>query len=165
MDYNRLMTVLASFEREELDYALVGGVALNLHGISRTTEDADFFIRPTYENVERLRRALDAVFADPNLAEINAEELVEGTYPSVRYYPPEGDLYFDILTRLGEAVTFDSLEILERDIDGIRVRLVSPETLYWMKKDTVREKDHADAALLRTKFAIVEDTNKPEGRR
>lgn len=158
MDFPRLMKVLASFEKEEVDYALVGGVALNLHGIARTTEDADIFIRPTYDNVERLRRALDAVFADPSLAEINAEELVEGTYPSLRYYPPDGELYFDILTRLGVAISFADLEILEREVDGVRVRLVSPQTLHWMKKDTVRQKDREDAEMLRSKFEIAEDS-------
>ncbi len=154
MDFDRLMKVLASFERNQVDYALIGGVALNLHGIARTTEDADLFIRPTYDNVERLRLALREIFEDPSLDDIDAQELVDGTYPSLRYYPPSGDLYLDILTRLGEAFSFDDLEILAREVEGVSVRLLSPETLYRMKKDTAREKDHADAAMLRTKFAI-----------
>ena len=37
--------------------------------------------------------------------EISSADLL-GEYPAVRYYPPTGDLYFDILTRLGEMSSF-----------------------------------------------------------
>ena len=53
----------AAMADEGVDYVLVGGVAVNLHGIVRATEDADLFVRPDAENVARLRRArqLDGV--------------------------------------------------------------------------------------------------------
>jgi hypothetical protein len=37
------------------------------------------------------------------------------------------------------------------------VTVVSPETLYRMKKDTVRPKDRMDAEALRRKFNLAED--------
>ena len=47
--------------------------------------------------------AFRAAYADdPNVNDIRAEDLL-GEYPSVRYYPPSGDLYFDVMTRLGRA--------------------------------------------------------------
>jgi predicted nucleotidyltransferase len=153
MEIDELSRVLASFEKEKLEYVLVGGTALNLHGIIRATEDIDIFIRPTPENVERLRRALRAVFDDPSIEEISAEDLC-GDYPAVRYYPPHGDLFLDILTRLGEFATYDDLEAQEVDLQGIRVRVASPQTLYWLKSGTVRAIDRADAELLREKFHL-----------
>jgi hypothetical protein len=152
---DELSKVLASFEREGLEYVLIGGTALNLHGIIRATEDIDVFIRPTPENVERLRRALHAVFDDSNIEEISAEDLC-GSYPAVRYYPPEGDLFLDILTRLGEFASYDDLEAQEVELlpAGVKVRVATPKTLYWLKNGTVRAIDRADAEMLREKFNL-----------
>ena len=156
MNLKEVLRILASFEREKLDYAVIGGVAVNLHGIPRTTEDLDFFVRPTPENIDRLRRALDAVYDDPSIAEISTEDLT-GDYPAVRYYPPETDLYLDILTRLGEYASFDDLEVAEIEIDEVKVRLVTPRTLYWLKKDTVRDLDRIDAQFIKEKFNLQDD--------
>lgn len=40
---------------------------------------------------------------------------------------------------------------------GIEVSVVTPETLYRMKKDTVRLRDRADAERLRERFGFEED--------
>lgn len=161
------MRLLASFEREGVDYAVFGGVALNFHGIVRATEDLDVFVRPDPENIDRLRRALRSVYEDPHIDEIDTEDLI-GEYPAVRYYPPSsggegGEFYLDILTRLGELASFDRLEIEELEVEGVKVRLVSPRTLYWLKRDTVRDKDRADAASIKQKFGLEdEDVKKYE---
>jgi nucleotidyltransferase AbiEii toxin of type IV toxin-antitoxin system len=155
MHLDEVMRILASFEREGLEYVLVGGAALNIHGLIRTTEDVDVFISPTAENVERLRRALRSVYNDPDVDEISTEDLL-GDYPAVRYYPPEGELFLDILTRLGEFASFDDIEAQEVIWEGIKVRIASPRALYWMKKDTVRPIDRSDAQRLRERFGLDE---------
>jgi len=58
MEFTRFLDVIRAFERANVDYVLVDGVAVNLHGILRATEDIDFFVRPEHDNVERLKRAL-----------------------------------------------------------------------------------------------------------
>jgi hypothetical protein len=65
----------------------------------------------------------------------------------------------DIFTRLGEFASFEDLEVQQIESGGIKIKVASPRTLYWMKKDTVREIDHMDAERLREKFGI-EETNK-----
>ncbi len=149
------LRVIASLNRAGVDYVVVGGVAMNVHGLTRATEDLDIFIRPDPANVERLRAALRAVWNDPSIEEITAEDLC-GEYPAVRYGPPDGTLYLDILTRIGTATLFADLEVEERVAAGVRVRVASPRTLYLMKKGTVRPIDHADAAALRAAFALDE---------
>ena len=57
MDFERFLDLLRALASEGIDYALVSGVALNLHGIVRATEDVDLFIRPSGDNVDRLKRA------------------------------------------------------------------------------------------------------------
>lgn len=128
---------------------------MNLHGLLRATEDLDVFVRPDPQNIERRRNALRDVWDDPSIDEITAEDLC-GDYPAVRYGPPEGDLYLDILTRLGEATAYVDLEFETKVVDEIAVRVATPRTLYDMKKGTVRPIDHADARALRAAFKFDE---------
>src|SRR3954465_15650405 len=110
MDREEVMRVLRAFESAGLEYVLIGAAAMGFHGLVRATEDLDLFIRATPENIERLRAALkDAYDSDPNVDEISSTDLL-GEYPAIRYYPPTGDLYFDVLTRLGESARFETVE-------------------------------------------------------
>ena len=153
MDYPTLIRLLAALEREQVRYAIFGAVALNLHGLARFTEDLDVFVEPRHENIERLRAALHATFNDPEIDEITAEDLL-GNYPAVQYVPPDGAFHIDILTRLGDAFAFVDLETERVPFDGLTVTVVTPRTLYQMKKNTVRLKDKADAEALRQRFRL-----------
>ena len=156
MDRGELLRVLRAFEDQGLEYVLIGATALALHGIVRATEDVDFFIRATADNVERLKQALRSVYADdPSIEEIRAQDLL-GEYPSVRYYPPTGDLYFDVLTRLGEAARYEDVAVETKVVAGIHVRVATARALYDLKKDTVRAIDRQDAEALRQRF-LLED--------
>jgi len=75
MDPETIRALFASLRREGVEYVLVGAVALDVLGIGRLTEDIDLFVRPTADNVERLRRALRAVWDDPSIQEITADDL------------------------------------------------------------------------------------------
>jgi len=156
VDFENLLAILKAFDCEQVDYILVGGVALNMHGIIRVTEDVDFFIRPTPENVERVKRALRSVWNDPEIDTISEEDVC-GQYPTIRYGPPGEEFVVDLLSRLGEAFRFDDLESQEIDVEGVKARVATPETLYRMKKDTLRPIDRADAATLKEKFRIKDE--------
>lgn len=156
MDFDAIQRVLAAFERDGVRYAIFGATALNLHGLARSTEDLDIFIAPTRDNVERLRRALHSVFDDPNIDEITADDLL-GDYPAVQYIPPTGAYHLDLLTRLGQAFAFDDLEVVRAPFGDLTVSVVSPRTLYRMKRDTVRLKDKADAAMIKERFGLEDD--------
>jgi hypothetical protein len=148
MDRDELVRVLRAFHASGLEYVLIGATAMGLHGLIRATEDLDVFIRPTAANVDRLKAALQSVYDDPQIEEIRAEDLL-GDYPAVRYVPPGGDLSFDVLTRLGEAVTFESIDAQDIDVDGTAVRVATARALYRLKKSTLRPIDRQDAAALR----------------
>ena len=94
---------------------------------------------------------------DPHIEEISAGDLL-GEYPAIRYYPPTGDLYFDVLTRVGESARFETVEAEIKEIEGgTRVRVATPAALYRLKKGTVRAKDHQDAAALRQRFNLKDE--------
>jgi hypothetical protein len=154
---DEMLRALRAFEVEGLEYVLIGAAAMGFHGLVRATEDLDVFIRPTADNVERLKRAFSAAYeGDPNVADITAEDLL-GDYPAVRYYPPAGDLYFDVMTRLGEAASFETVERMTMEVDGVRVQVATPAALYRLKKATVRPLDRQDAEALRRRFLLEED--------
>ncbi len=156
MDREEVMRVLREFEAAGLEYVLIGAAAMGFHGLVRVTEDVDLFIRATTENVEKLKVALRAAYEDPKVNEISSADLL-GDYPTVRYYPPTGDLYFDVLTRLGEVASFDTVDAEIKNIDGTSVRVATPAALYRMKKGTIRLQDRADAAALRDLFDLKDE--------
>jgi hypothetical protein len=155
MDFAVLKRVLAALEARGVRYAIFGAVALNLHGLARSTEDLDVFIAPTEENVERLKGALQDALADPEIENIRATDLL-GDYPAVQYFPPGGAFHIDLLTRLGDAVRFEDLETQRVPFEELTVTVATPGMLYRMKRDTVRPKDKADAAALRQQFGFKE---------
>lgn len=148
-----VLAIIDAFEAEGVDYAVFGAVALNLHGVGRATEDLDVFVRPELENIERVKRALRRVYNDPLIAEISSEELC-GDYPAVRYVPPSGDFYLDILTRLGEVARFEDLDCEVVEVEGRQIRVITPRELYRLKKDTVRGQDRVDAERLAALFGF-----------
>ena len=44
----------------------------------------------------------------------------------MRYYPPSGDLYFDVLTRLGEAGRFETVDAEVKKVAAISVPVATP---------------------------------------
>ena len=155
VDEQQLRAVFRALGEHRVEYAVFGAVALGLHGLARATAGLDLFLRPDAVNVERLKAALRAVFEDPSIEDIRAEDLC-GDYPAVRYIPPDG-FGFDILTRLGEAFQYADLDIEERDYDGVPVRVVTPRTLWRLKKDTTRPVDRFDADVLADRFGFREN--------
>lgn len=155
MNFDQVLRLIEAMNREGVEYITFGAVALNLHGIVRATTDADFFIRPERENIERLKNALRSIWDDPHIDEISAEDML-GDYPSVMYGPPDDTFSIDFLTRLGEAYAYETLPWEVVTYEGVPVRLVTAATLYEMKRNTIRGQDKVDAASLNEKFRFEE---------
>jgi len=154
MDFDRTLRLFRALHDHDVDYVLVGGVALGVHGLLRTTEDIDLFVRPSAENVERLKRALRGVWDDPDIDQITERDL-SGEYPTVRFAPHDGGEVVDLIARLGEAFAYDDVEWQVIQLEGVPVRVATPRMLYLlMKRDTVRPIDRADAEALRERFGL-----------
>jgi hypothetical protein len=160
VDFDRVMRLIGELGRRDVEYVVVGGVALSFQGLVRATEDIDLFVRPTEENVARLRDALRAVWPDPEIDRISAADLA-GDYPTVRYGPPDESFLVDILGRLGTAFRFDDIEAETLEIEGTPVRVATPAMLFRMERGTVRPIDRADALALQQAFDLEEETDAP----
>ena len=97
MTLEELVRVLDALEREKVAYVLIGGGAVNAHGLLRATEDIDVTISPSPTNVERLT------------------------------------------------------------LGSVEATVATARMLYRLKKDTVREIDHADARALARRVALEAD--------
>lgn len=141
--------VLKALSEYEVDYILIGGLAVAYHGIPRFTEDIDILVKRNHENVSKLKNALHTVFDDESINEIKYDDLVE--YAVVRYGTP-GNFYIDVMDRIGETFTYDDLDYEIIEIDGIQIRIATIETLIKLKKDSLRDIDKLDAAMLSEKL-------------
>lgn len=147
MEFELFCRILRALADTGVDYVLVGGVAVNLHGVVRATEDIDLFVRLDDGNIERLKSALRSVWDDPELATFSAKDFDEG-YPTLRYAPPGTALVVDIITRIGTKIAFTDLEYQTIDVGGATARVATIPTLIRMKEGTLRPIDQADAAAL-----------------
>lgn len=153
--FDRLAELLRALHSESVEYVLFSGQAVNLHGILRFTEDIDLLVKPTPENVDRLRRALRRVWDDPAIGEIRAEDLA-GEYAVVRYGTPDG-FAVDLVARIGEVFAFHDIEFERLEMGGVPVAIATPRMPYRMTHDTARPIDHADAADLKAKFGLRDE--------
>ena len=154
MEPETIRALFRALQEENVDYVLVGALAMDVLGIGRMTEDIDLFVRSTPDNVARLRTALYRVWQDPSIDLITAEDLA-GEYPAIQYVAPDGTP-IDIIARLGDAFAFSDIEAAVHSYGEVEVRVATPQTLYRMKRDTVRLREKADPQVLKDKFHLKE---------
>ena len=156
MNLRKVLAVCRALNDHEVEYMVVGAVAINFLGLPRATEDLDLFIRPTEANVERLKGALRSVWDDPAVDSLSIEDF-NGEYAVVRYGPPDDEIEIvDLMAYIGEAFTFEDLESQIVDIGGVPVKVATPASLFRMKRGTLRPKDQGDALMLLERFPDLE---------
>lgn len=148
------LSVLDSLQKENVEYVLIGGFAIVLHGSSRFTEDIDIFIKNNENNINKLRKALNFVFNDNSIEEITLSEI--NKYAVIRY-GANNDIFIDIIGRLGEAFSFEDISIEEITVDGINVKIASLESLYKLKEKTYRAVDQDDLLFITEKLKRKDD--------
>lgn len=144
--FEEFLKILRALGKEKVEYVLIGGFAVILHGLSRLTSDIDLFVMPDEDNLNRLKRALKEVFPeDPEIDAIDLKDLNE--YAVIRFGTTSG-FCIDIIAAIGKMFKYEDLKFEIRNIEGVAVRVATPETLFKMKKDTVRPEDKRDAWFL-----------------
>jgi len=144
--FNRFLEIIDALEKEKVDYVLIGGFAMVLYGMPRATQEIDIFIKYREENIERLQKALYAIFNNKNVFEITFMELQN--YPVIRYSSDEG-FYVDILSNIGTVFSFEDLVYEELTVENHKINIASVETLYKLKEKTFRAIDKSDLLFLK----------------
>jgi len=143
------ISLLAAFVAAKVEFAVVGGVAVNVHGYLRATNDLDLFIRPTKENA---RAAFDALrtLGIP-LEGLQPVDLLDDE-ENFRFGPAED--HIDILASIGE-MSFDQVwrNRVEIEMEGLSIPFISKSDLIDSKRQVGRLRHLADAEEL----ALVPD--------
>jgi hypothetical protein len=138
------ISLLAAFAAAKVDYAVVGGVAVNAYGYVRATHDLDIFIRPTEENARAAFGALLALGVP--LEGLGPADLLDDE-ENLRFGPEED--HIDILASIGE-MGFDQVwrNRVETVVDGLRVPFISKRDLIENKRQVGRLRHMADVEEL-----------------
>jgi hypothetical protein len=140
----RQFGLFAAFLTAGVEFAVVGGVAVNIHGYVRATYDLDVFIRPTISNAEAAFRALQSVGAPVD--GLGPNDLLDDE-THFRYGAAED--HIDIRSSIGEK-SFDEVwrDRVEVDAAGLRVPFISKARLIENKRKTGRLRDLVDVEEL-----------------
>lgn len=148
-----LRALLAAFADDNVEYVVIGGIALVLHGGIRTTEDLDIVPAPDPANLDRLCQALEGMDASLLLNPARrfgpreAHSLKQGR--NVSLTTCYGDL--DVVRRLAGVPAYATLAAdAERyELDGLTLLAASPQQLIAMKQVRGSAQDQADIETLR----------------
>jgi len=145
------LKVCKALNKENVEYVIIGGFAMILHGYSRFTEDIDIFIKPTEKNVEKLKVSLRKLFDDDSIEEISHSDLLQ--YAVIRYGTPEG-FYIDLIGRIGEIASYEEVDAGKeiKVVDDVPIPVCGVEKLLFLKEGTLRNKDKMDAIFLKEKL-------------
>jgi hypothetical protein len=138
------ISLLAAFAAAKVEYAVVGGVAVNAHGYVRATNDLDIFIRPTEDNARAAFNALLALGVP--LEGLTPADLLNDE-ENLRFGPEED--HIDILPSIGE-MPFDQVwrNRVETTVAGLHVPFISKPDLIENKLQIGRLRDLADVEEL-----------------
>jgi hypothetical protein len=141
---SKQISLLAAFAAAGVEFAIVGGLAVNAYGYARATHDLDIFIRPTEENARAAFGALLALGIP--LEGLEPGDLLDDE-ENLRFGPEED--HIDILASIGE-MTFDQVwrNRVEASVDGLSVPFISKADLMENKRQVGRLRDLADVEEL-----------------
>lgn len=148
----RLRVLLERLREAEVDFVLVGGLAVNAWGYLRATRDVDLVPDPSPENLARLDALLVGLGGKVEVG----GQLLEPS--AIRTFLRTGDRTLvltdlgrvDILQGLPQVPPFATLDARasEVDIDGLVVKVCSLDDLLGMKRASDRARDRDDLEAL-----------------
>lgn len=143
-DYQDL---LHEFVEAKVEFVLVGGWAVAVHGHGRATDDIDILVRPTEQNATRVLAALHR-FGAP----LDAHSITEGLFAEPRYGYRLGrkPLLIEILTTI-DGISFDDalVEAVEVTVGSVSIPVIGKAALLLNKRAAGRTKDLADIEALK----------------
>ncbi|MDD3518748.1 MAG: hypothetical protein PHQ14_10395 [Chromatiales bacterium] len=153
------LELFRSLDRHQVRYLLVGGLAMNLHGVPRMTMDVDLVLALDGENLDAFLRCAAELGLEPQvpvpLAALRDPERraawVEQKHMIA--FPLQGRdagaPTVDVLIRHPLDIDAALARSERRDLDGVPVWLAAAEDMVRLKEGTGRRQDADDIAHLR----------------
>jgi len=153
------LDLFRALQDERVDYVVVGGLAINLHGVERATMDVDLVMAMDEGNLRRFLKAATRLALKPSLP-VPLEALCDAK--QLDTWAREKNLIafslqsgspttptVDIIVR--PSVPFDRMyrNRIEKDLGDVRLSLASIEDLIALKTGTGRKQDASDIEALK----------------
>lgn len=133
-----------------VEYLIIGGVAVNIHGYSRTTGDLDIWYNPSKKNFEKLLITISDFGYD-------ISELEKSTYNSTEGFIriPLSQFYLELLSLIDGKMKFEEAYKRAYDftINSTIVKVIGYDELIRNKIMSRRAKDLEDIAQLEKRRA------------
>lgn len=152
-----LVSLCKSLNECKVEYILIGGFAVILHGNVRSTKDIDLLVEPSEQNIIKLKKGL-SVLPDHAAMDIGNCDVKE--YEVVRV---ADEIVIDLMAKacgIDFGAAKNEIQLIE--VDGVKIPVASKELLIRMK-DTVRHSDKLDSEFLR--WRLEEETAKSQDQR
>jgi hypothetical protein len=148
LDAERILRALAE---HEVDYVIVGGLAVQVHGHVRTTVDIDVVPGPERSNLVRLAAALNALDArvlNPGHEQLRIDAAMLPRATLWQFATPNGSI--DVLHDAPGAPSYEELRrrAVEIRLGDLSIAVSSRDDLIGMKRASARAIDLEDIAAL-----------------
>jgi predicted nucleotidyltransferase len=140
-----LRRVCEVLNRHEVNYLIIGGMAVGFHGYPRATADLDFWYEPTIENFHRIIASLQELGVDTS----SLEKLVfdpKKTFLRI----PQNNFRLEFLPAIPGVESFRASndKASETNLDGVVVKVLSYDDLIKNKRAVGRAVDQNDVEEL-----------------
>jgi predicted nucleotidyltransferase len=150
-----LISFLTLLNEDRVEYMIIGGAAVNIHGFSRATGDMDIWFNPTQENFQHLLHSIELFgFEVPDEFRILENIRNKGL---IRL--PLEKFYIEFLADVGKNFRFDELysrcQITDVN-EKLKIKVIGYSDLIDLKMSVHRAKDLEDVKNLERVRNIVE---------
>ena len=143
-----LVGLCRSLNEHQVNYILIGGFAVILHGSVRGTKDIDLLVDPSEENVKKIKSAMGSL-PDNAVALIQNDEIKK--YEVIRV---ADEIVVDLMAKACGISYQDAKSQIEwHEIDGVRIPVAQKDLLIRLKQ-TVRPSDQSDVLFLQEALNI-----------
>ncbi len=143
--FEKLLVILAE---GGVDFVLVGGVAVTLHGYVRLTEDVDILIESSTTNIQRFLDSL-ADYGEGFARELSLEDFTDEE-GAIRIVEETELSQINVFTRMSGLRYLDlKVDAPILSLKGHEIAYASKAALIRLKSNSVREKDQFDVAALK----------------
>ncbi|MHB8535410.1 MAG: hypothetical protein ACYDBW_08195 [Sulfuricaulis sp.] len=153
------LDLFRALEQHKVRYLLVGGLAMNLHGVPRTTMDVDLLVALDAVNLKAFLVAAEALRLSP-MAPVSLNDMLDPVRRQ-RWLKEKNMLVFALRPPDIQGPTVDVLidppidieaaltRTVWREVQGAHIPLISVEDLIHLKEKSGRAQDRSDIEHLR----------------
>src|ERR1044072_554004 len=133
-----LVRLCAALNTEDAQYIVIGGMAMNRHGMLRATEEINLLLEKSRDNQRRVRKALE-ILPDKAIREVEDNDLDEFSVVRVA-----DEIVIDLmLSACGITYAETANEIETEEVQGVSIPFASPRLMLRLKQ-TYRDRDIVD---------------------